>query len=290
MALRVVHLRDERLLGWDEMGDPEGHPVFVFHGTPGSRHDVLIDPAAARQTGARIIAADRPGCGASTFQPRRTFSAWADDVAELADHVGLERFAVMGVSGGGPYAAACARFLADRVSAVALVSAVAPIATKGSEAGMPFLSRMLVRAARRTPAVNAAVFMSMLRLVGFLPQRLLDRQARALPAADRIVLSRPEVRRAYLATSSHGSITATACSAAQDFGLFVRDWTFRLEEIAVPTHVWHGDADLNVPVAHARRQAAAIPNAKLHLIPGHGHLLSVDHLKDILRTLLASSK
>ncbi|BBY20341.1 hypothetical protein MSTO_05460 [Mycobacterium stomatepiae] len=282
-----MRLRDGRELSWAEMGDPAGYPVFAFHGTPGSRRQVLVDPAPALAAGARMIAPDRPGRGASTWQSRRTFAGWARDVAELADHLGIDRFAVLGISGGGPDAAVCARFLPDRVSSAALVSGVGSLAEPGSEAGMMTANRMFARLARDAPAVNAVIF-GLIFLVGRrAPERVLPLLANSMPAVDTAVLSRPEVRSSFLSLLSDASPTAGR-AAAQDFRLFARDWGFRLEDISVPVQVWQGDVGVNVPVAHAERQAAAIPGAVLHMVPGEGHLMSFDHFEEILRELLAS--
>jgi pimeloyl-ACP methyl ester carboxylesterase len=279
---RLLHLIDGGELVWAEMGDPKGYPVFAFHGTPGSRHQVLVEPASALAAGARVIAPDRPGYGASTWKRRRTLEGWANDVAELADHLDIERFAVMGVSGGGPHAAACARLLPGRVSAAALVSGVAPLAEPGSEAGMMPANRLFARVARKVPAANALPFWLMSVLARRAPARLV----KVMPATDAAVLARPEVRSSFLAFAHASSTTGRA--AAQDFGLFARDWGFDLGEVTVPVQVWQGDADVNVPVVHAQRQSAAIPGAVLHVVPGEGHLMFVDHLEEILRELLAS--
>ncbi|MCV7165401.1 alpha/beta fold hydrolase [Mycobacterium stomatepiae] len=287
MNASLMRLRDGRELSWAEMGDPAGYPVFAFHGTPGSRRQVLVDPAPALAAGARMIAPDRPGRGASTWQSRRTFAGWARDVAELADHLGIDRFAVLGISGGGPDAAVCARFLPDRVSSAALVSGVGSLAEPGSEAGMMTANRMFARLARDAPAVNAVIF-GLIFLVGRrAPERVLPLLANSMPAVDTAVLSRPEVRSSFLSLLSDASPTAGR-AAAQDFRLFARDWGFRLEDISVPVQVWQGDVGVNVPVAHAERQAAAIPGAVLHMVPGEGHLMSFDHFEEILRELLAS--
>lgn len=282
-----MQLADGRELAWAEMGDPGGYPVFAFHGTPGSRHQVLIDPAPAHAAGARVIAPDRPGYGSSSRQRRRTFEGWANDVAELADHLGVAQFAVLGVSGGGPHAAACARFLPDRVSAAALVSGCAALAKPGSEAGMMLGNRCAARVARKAPAANV-LFFGLISLFGRRAPELYFRTlAKCMSATDAGVLSRPAVWSAFMASRAHASSTAGR-APAQEFRLFARDWGFRLEDITVPVQVWQGDADLNVPVAHAERQAAAIPRAVLHLVPGEGHVMFVDHLEEILRELLDS--
>jgi pimeloyl-ACP methyl ester carboxylesterase len=279
---RLVQLIDGGEMAWAEMGDPKGYPVFAFHGAPGSRHHVLVEPVAALAAGARVIAPDRPGYGASTWMRRRTLEGWANDVAELADHLDIERFAVMGVSGGGPHAAACARFLPGRVSAAALVSGVAPLAEPGSEAGMMPANRLFARVARKAPTANALPFW----LMSVLARRAPTWLVKGMPAADAAVLARREVLTSFLAFA-HASPT-TGRAAAQEFGLFARDWGFDLGEVTVPVQVWQGDADVNVPVGHAERLSAAIPGAVLHVVPGEGHLMFVNHLEEILRELLAS--
>jgi pimeloyl-ACP methyl ester carboxylesterase len=287
MDASLMQLADGRDLAWAEMGDPMGYPVFAFHGTPGSRHGFLIGSAPAKAAGARLIAPDRPGYGLSTRQRRRTLEGWANDVAQLADHLGVEHFAVLGVSGGGPHATACARFLPDRVSAAALVSSVGSIAKPGSEAGMMLVNRFLSWAARTAPAANAPL-LELISLLGrHAPELRFWTQLKLMPAADARVLSRAEVRSSFVASLAHASPT-TGRAAAQEMDLFARDWGFRLEDITVPVQVWQGDADRNVPVAHAERQAAAIPGAVLHLVPGEGHVMFVDHFEEILSGLLNS--
>ena len=289
MDAQVLELPDGRALAWGEIGDPDGRPVLAFHGTPGSRHQVLVDPDGAAAAGVRLIAPDRPGYGLSAYQPGRTLAGWADDVAVLADHLGLDRFAVMGISGGGPHAAVCARFLPERVSAAALVSGVGLMADPGSEAGMMGPNRLFARVARRAPMANAPLF----GLVGILGRRSPDRamamMASRAPTADAAALEEPLLRDAFR-RDLHQASRTTGRAAAQDFGLFARDWGFRLEDITVPVQVWQGDEDVNVPVAHAERQAAAIPGAVLHLIPGEGHLMVVAHLSEILGELLAAAR
>jgi pimeloyl-ACP methyl ester carboxylesterase len=112
---RTIRLRDGRRLGYAEWGDPDGRPLFYFHGWPGARVEGRLGDEAARAQGVRMIALDRPGMGLSDYQPRRTLVDWPDDVIQLAAAMGLDRFAVLGISGGGPYAAACAWKLSDRL-------------------------------------------------------------------------------------------------------------------------------------------------------------------------------
>src|SRR5205807_9443897 len=142
---RVMNLPDGRELAWLESGKPRGTPVFMFHGTPGSRLQVSFDEKAISASGVRFIAPDRPGYGHSSFHPGRTLADWASDVAALADHLKIERFAVAGVSGGGPHAAACAALLPERVTAVGIVSGVGPLSEPGFTSAMEGFNRFPTR-------------------------------------------------------------------------------------------------------------------------------------------------
>ena len=101
----------------------------------------------------RLIAPDRPGFGESSFKPGRTIGAWADDVVQLADRLGLDRFALLGVSGGGPYALACAARMPDRVSRVALVGGLGPLSREELTKDMRPFNRSALRLAARSPAL-----------------------------------------------------------------------------------------------------------------------------------------
>ena len=279
-------LPDGRDLGWLEFGQPGGQPVFAFHGTTGSRWHFSIFDGPVAAAGVRLIAPDRPGYGLSTFHRGRRLRDWVDDVSFLADHLGLEDFSVMGVSGGGPHVAVCACFLPARVRAAAIVSGVAPLADPGSEEGMMPSNQRITALARRAPFALRPVFAGMTAVGKRWPERAVQVMMRELPPADVLVVKRPAVREALLMDLRHASST-TGQAGAQDFRIFSRDWGFRLEDITVPVHVWQGDVDRNVPVAHGRLLADRIPGAVLHEISGEGHLLFVDHMPDILTEMVA---
>src|SRR3954465_14232198 len=124
---RTIRLRDGRRLGYAEWGGLGGPPVLYFHGWPGSRLEGRLADEAARGEGVRLIALDRPGMGLSDYQPRRRLVDWPDDVLQLATALGLERFAVLGISGGGPYAAVCAWKLPEQLTRAEIVSSLAPL-------------------------------------------------------------------------------------------------------------------------------------------------------------------
>jgi pimeloyl-ACP methyl ester carboxylesterase len=285
---QVTTLPDDRELAWLETGRARGMPVFMFHGTPGTRLQVSFDHKAIGASGVRLLAPDRPGYGHSSFHPGRTLGDWATDVATLADHLKIERFAVVGVSGGGPHAAACARFLPERVTAAALVSGVGPMDDPEFDVGMVGFNKAAVAMAAHVPFLLSGLFAVQGVFMRRRPDAALRAVSRMLPDPDVRLLERPDVRAAFLQDLSQPSGT-TARATAQDFVLFARDWGFRLQDIAVPVHVWHGDLDRNVPFAQGTFVAEHIPGAELHACPGEGHLLGVAHLEEILRTVGAGS-
>src|SRR5512136_1292203 len=146
-----IRLRDGRRLAYAEYGDPQGKPVFFFHGTPGSRLFHHPDDSVVASTGARIIAIDRPGFGRSDFKPGRTLLDWPNDVVQLADALNIQRFAVMGYSGGGPYAAVCALSIPDRLTAAGLVSSIAPLDNPQITRGMHGMGHMYFSLERHVP-------------------------------------------------------------------------------------------------------------------------------------------
>jgi pimeloyl-ACP methyl ester carboxylesterase len=282
---RVMELPDGRELAWMEAGKARGRPVFAFHGTPGSRRQVAFDEKAIAAAGVRMIAVDRPGYGHSSFHPGRTLSDWPSDVAALADHLKIGTCAVVGVSGGGPHALACARFLPDLVSATAVVSGVGPLGEPECARGMEGVNRGTTLMARRMPPVLHGVFLAQEFVARRWPETALRAATRMFPPADVALLERPDVRAAFLEDEHSASVGARARAGTQDFVLFAGDWGFRFEDIAGPVHFWHGDADRNVPMDHARFMSGRVPGAVLHECPGEGHLLYVEHLEEVLRTV-----
>lgn len=284
----VMVLPDSRELAWLEVGDPKGPAVFVFHGTPGSRLQVSFDEEPINAAGVRFIAVDRPGYGHSSYQRGRRLVDWVSDVSCLADHLNIDRFSVIGISGGGPHAAVCARFLADRVLGAGIVSGVGPLAVPGTEDGMMGFNKLIVRLARRSQYLIYPPFAFSASVFRRWPEMALRAGSGQLPSSDMEVLSRPKVKSAFIEDYRRFSSTSPL-AAAQDFALFACDWGFRLEDITVAVNIWHGDEDRNVPFSHGRLQAERIPGARMHECPGEGHMLVVDHLEEILRIVSAEA-
>jgi pimeloyl-ACP methyl ester carboxylesterase len=236
--------------------------------------------------GARIIAVERPGYGLSTFQRGRRLVNFADDVAALADALGAERFAVMGGSGGGPYAAACAWRLPARVTRLALLSSVAPLQIPGATAGMSRQNRRSFLAARVLPwPVLRAVYDLQARLIVRDPALLIEQLSRVLPEADLAALARPDVH-AMTAASVREAFRQGGRGMAWDSVLLARPWGFLLGQITVPAALWHGERDVLAPIAMGRYLARAIPNCRATFLPTEGHLLLYSHWPEVLAWLL----
>ncbi|MGH2542356.1 MAG: alpha/beta fold hydrolase, partial [Ardenticatenaceae bacterium] len=148
-----IRLPDGRRLGYDEYGDLSGMPLFIFHGWPSTRLAASLMGEVASQRAVRLIAPDRPGIGLSDFQPGRAILDWPGDVVALADALGIKRFAVVGISGGGPYAAACAFKIPARLSAASIVSGMAPFEMPGAAQMLSRRNRLFLPLAQRAPSL-----------------------------------------------------------------------------------------------------------------------------------------
>jgi pimeloyl-ACP methyl ester carboxylesterase len=281
-----IRLADGRCLGYAEYGDPEGKPLFYCHGFPASRFEAaLLDPAA-RTARVRVIAADRPGCGLSDFLPDRRIGDWPGDVVELADALGIDRFAIVGVSGGGPYALACARKIPQRLTAAGVVCGLGPVGEAWALRDMLWSRRLVFRLARQAPwllrLITAIVIGRVLRRW---PAMILSMIARTPVLPDRRVLERPDVRRVLLA-SIQESVREGPRGILHELSLYTQEWDFRPEEITLTVDLWHGEADSIVPVAHARALAERLPRVRPGILPGEGHFsLPINHMERILLAL-----
>ena len=178
---QTLPLRDGRNLGFAVYGDPGGKPEFFLHGLPGSRLSARIADKVAARLGIRIIALDRPGFGLSDFKPGRTIADWPDDLVEAADILGADRFPVIGLSGGGPYAAACAFSIPYRLTSVAIVSGMGPLHTPGASDGMRRSGRVFFTLAPRLPWITRLAMWWIGRQARHDAGRLLDKMSAGLP-------------------------------------------------------------------------------------------------------------
>jgi pimeloyl-ACP methyl ester carboxylesterase len=273
MDERVYHvsLPDRRRIACSEYGDPAGRPVIYCHGFPSSRHEALLLHDNAVAEGARVIAIDRPGYGESDYQPGRTILDWPADVAAVADQLELERFALIGVSGGGPYALACAALIPERLSACTLVCALGPIYLDELLATMHWAPRSQLTMARSTPILSHIVFGALTAgILAYWPETVENFRALSAPEVDCRELEKDSIRR-ILNTTIRDAVRAGARGVRQDLMLYTRPWGIPFQEIRFPVQLWHGEADGTVPVAHTRWYAAHLPRATANYLPNEGH-------------------
>lgn len=277
----VVRLRDGRRLAYSELGDPDGIPIFHQHGMPGSRLEHEAEPEFYRSIGVRVITPDRPGYGLSDPHPHDPLLGWPSDILELADSLGIERFGVTGLSGGGIYALACAAAIPDRLIEVVVTGCPAPMQRAGAMAGMRFMTRAGVWLGSRAPWLLDGGARLISRLVRRYPGFFVEQANRDKPVADRRLLIMPAVSKGAIETLRE-AVRPGAWGYVQDVRTLARPWGFDLDDIRVPVQLWHGDQDTVIPLHHGRYLAAAIPHATLRICPGEGHMLMWNHLREIL--------
>ncbi len=269
-----VTLADGRQLAYEEYGDPSGFPVLSFHGGMSSRLDAAPAHGAAVARGVRLVSPDRPGIGLSTYQPGRRLIDWPADVQRLTQVLGMERFAVMGWSAGGPYAAVCAARMGGRVTAAALLSSSVPLDLYGTTRGLTLEDRALLVLSQRIPWLASAVMK--VSIVNASNARLLRAAMRTFPPADRTVLTEwgpPDTALAFV----REALRQGTAGCVQDYRIFGDPWGFSLEEIRVPVHIWEGSDDRTGPPGYRAFLKRHIEHATVTVVPGEGHLSLLPH-------------
>lgn len=286
---QTVELPDGRTLGYAEYGDIQGFPVFHFHGGNSSRLEGqwLAEAAASHQI--RLLAPDRPGFGLSDPHPDRTFLSWAVDVAHLADALGIDRFAVMGLSGGAPHAAVVAHQLPERVTAVGLVSGLAPSNMPNQLKGIFPPLRFNFLAARYAPKLSHWFLGQMSKSYAD-PDKFLKMVRQGMPKPDQELARQRPVAIHQFSAAAVESHRQGIDGDFTEWQLYVRPWGFQFNEITSSVALWYGEVDNFVPVAMGRYLAGQIPNSQLHIVPDGGHFSTINnHAEAILAGLLEAS-
>ena len=282
-----IAVGDDRQIGFAEFGDPQGRAIFWLHGTPGARRQIPMDARVyAEQRQIRLIGIDRPGIGSSTPYQYDTAFAFAEDLRTIADTLGVDKFEVIGLSGGGPYALACAAAMPDRVVAAGVLGGVAPV--RGADAIGGGVSTLVTVAAQVIEVAGAPIRLAasgLIRLIRPVAEPALYAYARISPEADRRLLVRPEFKAMFLDDLLNGSRKQLAAPFA-DVVVFARDWGFRLDEVKVPVRWWHGDRDHIVPFEHGQHVVSRLPDAELSHLPGESHLAGLGRAEEILDTMI----
>uniref|UniRef100_A0AAU2JM80 Alpha/beta hydrolase n=1 Tax=Streptomyces sp. NBC_00049 TaxID=2903617 RepID=A0AAU2JM80_9ACTN len=282
-----VRTADGRALIVERWGDPDGKPVFLLHGMPGSRLGPAPRGMVLYQRKMQLIAYDRPGYGGSDRHQGRTVADVAHDVAAVADSLGLDTFAVAGRSGGGPGALACAALLPDRVTRTA---ALVPLAPRDAEdldwfAGMAASNVREYTTASTDPEELAARLIPRADGIRRDPGRLLDELRRELTANDRMIVSDAGLRSMLLRNYREG-LRHSAYGWIDDLLAFSRPWGFDPADIRCPVLIWHGELDVFSPVGHSRWLAGRIPGVTTTIDPAAAHFAALHALPNVLTWLL----
>ncbi|KAL4874361.1 Alpha/Beta hydrolase protein [Aspergillus karnatakaensis] len=288
-----IELPSKRTLSFAEYGSPQGHPLLFLHGFPSSRLEASALHTTALQKNIRLISPDRPGYGLSTYQSNRSIPNWVDDIRSLVDYLELSKYAVLGGSGGGPYALACARFLdAERMSGVGLLASGGPW-----EAGMEHVSysrRLFAFLARRTPGLLGYGIDGTVNVLRWAisTQAVTNRINMWLESQESSEKSELDIdkRREMLLGMVFEAFRQGSAATVQEAVLLSEDWGFRLEDVRYqPVRIWHGEEDRNAPVAMIRYMAERVPGAVLRVYEGETHYTVARYLEEMLDELIPAA-
>lgn len=283
---RAVDLPDGTTVGLYEYGDPGGRPVLVFHGVPscGAGFPWADEPARAR--GLRLVAPDRPGIGRSSGPPLDRVRDYPARIEALADALGIDRFAVWGYSGGGPFAVACAG--SPRVTATVVAAGMGQMGVWAEAGDFAKTDRQFLELAPKRPGVARAVLGFTARLAKRSPRSALRSFAKELSPADREVLPMlgpPEDAMALFVRA----FSSGARGVVDDYRVIARPWGGTLEALG-PVTIFQGDDDTMVPLRHAEALAEALPGSTLVIWPGEGHLATITHVGEVLDRLASATR
>jgi len=274
-------------VAFSEYGDPRGAPVIFCHGWPSSRTMAELTDEAAGQLGLRIISPDRPGIRDSKFDPGRTLLDWPPLLYELAGHLQIEKFKILAISGGAPYAYVAGRMMPERVEAIAVVSGAPPIAELQDRSGMLTLYNRLLTLRGSRPALLRALFHIARPFASMkLPLRVRPLLLKILQPCDANVLRDSKSFEACF-ESARQAWRSSAAGVMIDADIYARPWGFSLEEVRVPVRLWHGVKDRTFSYRLAEQIAARLPDCEFHLVEGAGHYsLPIRHTHEILADLM----
>lgn len=289
---QTLKLKDGRVLGFAEYGDPNGKPVLEFHGWPSSRLEGAIYDEPGKKVGVRVIAIDRPGFGLSSFKKGYRIIDWPRDVAEFADGLGLDKFTIAGISSGCPYALACAYMIPERLTACAVVGGLAPLKVAGEKIKPSEFIEMseaqIARLANTVPFAARLVFGYFVRQSKKDPVKARQQFIKGLPESDLKLMEDEEMQAMFeqnMAECTRGGMKGPIASV----GLEIKPWGFRLEDVTMHVGIWQGDADNLALPAGAAYMASKLPNHTLHTIPGAGHISTIfGEAENVLRELLSA--
>lgn len=277
-------LKNNQQIGYAEYGDCEGMPIFYFHGFPGSRLEpgYLQDIALANHF--RLIGVDRPGMGLSSNNPTHSILSWPDHIESFADYLGINKFSIIGLSGGAPFVAACAYKIPYRLNRAVIVSGMAPFEIMEASDSLASGRRLVNKVVRAIPWMGTGMMKLIVMMIN--KPAMIGYALKKMPAVDRAAIESlggsNEMIGAVLLEAFRQGVTG----ASHEFRLFLKPWGFDLANIKCPTTIWRGGLDNQAPAMHAKLYEALIPNSKLFCFKQEGHVsLLINHGEEILQSV-----
>ena len=286
----LVQLENGAVVAFQEYGDPNGAPVVFCHGWPSSCTMAQLTDDPARELGVRIIAPDRPGISGSSLQPDRKLADWPSIMERVLDHLAIDEFRALAISGGAPYAYAMAAAMPKRVRAIAIVCGAIPMADLADAGGLLPLYRWMLGLYRSRPRLLRQLF-SLAR-----PILALRPPVRLRPLLLKMLMLRPSDAESLRDAAAFEAIfesqrrawRGTAEGVMMDAQVYAQPWGFSLEDIHVSVRLWHGTQDRAFSVRLAEEVAARLPNCKARFIDDAGHYsLPIRHMREILKDLIS---
>jgi pimeloyl-ACP methyl ester carboxylesterase len=283
-----IVLKDHRILGFAEYGDPKGFPIIYFHGGQESRYSSAFMDKIAKELKIRIISPERPGIGLSTYQENRRFSDWGTDVSELVDSLSLETFSLLGLSGGAPHLLSCLLSNGLKIHNSAIVSGTTPYDYKGTLKGMWFPVKAIHwLAAKRDDKQLCKFIRNDFIELSKHPEKRMKQFLNYLPKPDRKLLSQnPEFGWGFIKGSLE-SYSQGIEGVVQEWKLYVSDWGLDLHKIKKHVQLWYGAKDVMAPKYRGLYYERTLANSTLNLIENEGHFSLIrNRLEIILSDLL----
>ncbi|MGJ0119805.1 alpha/beta fold hydrolase [Williamsia sp. MIQD14] len=283
-----VAVRQGRRIGFAEFGSPHGRAVIWLHGTPGARRQIPLEARRwAGENNVRVIGLDRPGVGSSTPYRYPSVLGFADDLRIVADALGVDQMAVIGLSGGGPYTLATSYAMPERVVVAGVLGGVAPtVGPDAIDGGAMGLGKYAAGVLEVAGAPIGRTVSSFIRVARPIASPAIGLYGLLSPRADRQLLARPEFKAMFLDDLLNGGKHRMEAPFA-DVVVFSRDWGFRIGDVTVPVRWWHGDRDHIIPFRHGQHVVDLLPDATLYPMPGDSHLGGLGMATDILTELMS---
>ncbi|MHA2007882.1 MAG: alpha/beta hydrolase [Promethearchaeota archaeon] len=290
---QLIILKDGRKLGYAEYGNTDGKPIIYFHGHRSSRLEPKIYNITEVENDIHLIAVDRPGFGLSDYFQNHSFLHWSDDITEFADKLKIDKFSVLGGSGGAPFALACAYKIPKRLNSCGIISGLGPI-TYGIES-MAKNNRMELNLAQNHPKLLKMLFKLQMRFSKKLlgknledTVKLFQKKGKNLPEPDKRFFEDKEKLSLYIPLMTE-PFRQGIRGVFHEAKLLSESWDFNLNDISpdVKVFLWHGELDTSVPKEMAKSVCREIPNCKGKFYKDEAHLsTAVNHIQEILKKLI----